>query len=301
MKQPVPVRLRCRPFLGAIALLAAISPFMPETAIASSPAMPSSNVSRTPTASAQLTAINTACPSGLARNVNSILSRSYIAQAGWGIEVESMRDGEMLYSHNANRFFIPASNTKLLTSSAALQTLGPQFRTGARSLTAWITEVNRWSNNDEADSLLRYIGGPQRVKQTLAPLGVNPNGYRQVDGSGLSRNNVATPDTFVHVLQMMDESPGWATFFNSLPVAGISGTLRNRLKSPMVRGKVRAKTGTLWGVRALSGYFPHPEYGALAFSILANQSSQPGSVIVRTIDEIVLGMARSRPCQPRVY
>ena len=297
MKFPVSCRLSSRPLMSAIALLATVTPFTTQ-AIASSPEISPSNVSKQQTVTAELTASNTACPSALPRTVNSVLSRSYIAQRGWGVHVESMTDGATLYTHNTNKYFIPASNIKLLTSAAALETLGPQYRTRSRTLTAWITEVNRWSNNGYADSLLRHIGGPPRVKRTLSQKGVNPNRYRQVDGSGLSRNNMATTDTFVKTLQMMDEAEGWATFYHSLPIAGISGTLRNRLKSPMVRGKVRAKTGTLWGVRALSGYLPHPTYGPLAFSILANQSSQPGSVLVRTIDELVLSMARSRPCQP---
>ena len=295
MKQPS-IWLKCRPVLSALALVSVLMPLMPR-AIASAPQV-STDSTAPQTVSADRVARNAACPSALPQIVNSVLSRSYVAQKGWGVQVESIQNGTTLYSHNANRFFIPASNIKLLTSAAALESLGPQYRTQSRSLTAWVTEVNRWSNNGYADSLLRHIGGPNRVRQTLAPMGVDPKRYRQVDGSGLSRNNLATPDTFVNTLKMMDESEGWAIFYHSLPIAGISGTLRNRLKAPMVRGKVRAKTGTLWGVRALSGYLPHSAYGPIAFSILANQSSQPGSVLVRTIDDLVVSMARSRPCQP---
>lgn len=296
MKQPIIDRLKCPPVLGAIALWATLIPFTPKTMAA--PPMIDRGASQQ-AVSAEPIANNGACFTELSRTLKSVLTRPYVAQQGWGVHVESMTNGRTLYSHNSNRSFIPASNVKLLTSSAALETLGPEYKTKYRTLTAWITEVNRWSNNNDADLLLRHIGGPQRVKQTLSQKGVDPKRYRQVDGSGLSRNNWATPDTFVNVLQVMDEAPGWATFYHSLPIGGISGTLRNRFKVSLVRGKVRAKTGTLWGVRALSGYLPRTGYGPLAFSILANQSSQPGHVLVRTIDDLVVNMARSRPCQSR--
>ncbi len=59
---------------------------------------------------------------------------------------------------------------------------------------------------------------------------------------------------------------------------------------------VHAKTGTLRGVRALSGYMDHPEYGVLVFSILVNQPNQPGSSLVRAIDEIVLRLNMINSC-----
>ncbi len=239
---------------------------------------------------------NQTCPHSLSRSIHSVLNRSYVAQRGWGVLVESLDQGAVLYSHNANRHFIPASNTKIFTTAAALQSLSPQHRIGSKSITSWVNTVNKLSHNRSADYLLRHIGGQQMVRKQLWNLGIDPSQYRQKDGSGLSRYNLASPATLVSTLRGMSRTPSWSTFFHSLPSAGESGTLRNRLKGPEVRGRVRAKTGTLRGVRALSGYLNHSEYGPLAFSILANQSSRPGSVLVKTIDEIVLKMALSRPC-----
>ena len=59
---------------------------------------------------------------------------------------------------------------------------------------------------------------------------------------------------------------------------------------------MRAKTGTLRGVRALSGYVESPTYGPLIFSILINQPGQSGSVMLRAIDQMVLQMAQVSPC-----
>lgn len=238
---------------------------------------------------------NTSCSTSLPQTVHSILNRSYVAQRGWGVLVTSLDQGTVLYSHNADRHFIPASNTKIFTTAAALQSFGPSYQVGSKPMSHWVNTINTYSHNSSADFLLRKIGGQQSVRNRLSgDLGIDPSQYLQKDGSGLSRYNLASPATLVNTLRGMSRTPHWSTFFYSLPSAGESGTLKNRLKP--LAGRVRAKTGTLRGVRALSGYLQHPDYGPLAFSILANQSSRSGSVLVKTIDEIVVNMARSRPC-----
>ena len=237
-----------------------------------------------------------ACVSSPASIIDAVLDRPRVAAGGWGIMVKPLRSETTLYSHNPNKFFIPASNIKLLTTAAALESLGPQHKIGSQSMVSWVNTVNRYSDNNYADSLLRRLGGPLAASKTLTKLGLNPKHYRQYDGSGLSRSNLTTPANLVKVLQAMSETSNWRTFYQSLPVSGVNGTLQYRLNSPLVKGQVRAKTGTLWGVRALSGYLQHPTYGPVVFSILANQSSQSGAVLVDTIDEIVWRLNRFRPC-----
>ena len=215
----------------------------------------------------------------------------------WGILVESLDHRTVIYSHNADKYFIPASNIKLLTTAAALQKLDPGTPIRSKSLRDWVRVTNLRSNNGYADTLLRYIGGSQAVKQALMPLGVNPNSYRMADGSGLSRQNTATPRALVETLRAMYSAPGREVFHASLPVAGVSGTLRNRLRRTPAQGMVYAKTGTLRGVRALSGYMNHPDYGTLVFSIMVNQPNQSGRTLVKGIDEIVLRLSMLIPCQ----
>lgn len=236
-----------------------------------------------------------ACNAFVAPAIEAIIKRY---GGSWGILVEKLDNGEVIYNYNADRGFIPASNMKILTTAAALQRLAPSTTiSGNKSLQEWVTITNLRSDNYYADTLLNRIGGGTIAKQTLAQLGVNPQGFHFADGSGLSRRNIATPRVLVDTLRVMYYNPQRDIFFSSLPTAGISGTLRNRMKQTPVEGLVHAKTGTLTGVRALSGYLDHHQYGTLVFSIIANHPNQSGTALVRAIDEIVLTLNNTASCQ----
>ncbi|MGK7877690.1 MAG: D-alanyl-D-alanine carboxypeptidase/D-alanyl-D-alanine-endopeptidase [Xenococcaceae cyanobacterium] len=228
--------------------------------------------------------------------IDAIIDRPSLKRGKWGILVQSLDDGRTLYSHHPDQYLIPASNVKILTTAAALQRLDSGASIRSKSLRQWVTVTNLRSNNYYADTLLRHIGGSQVAKRALTQLGVNPNHYRMADGSGLSRRNAATPRVLVETLRAMNSARGREVFLASLPVAGESGTLRNRFRQTRVQGMVQAKTGTLRGVRALSGYMNHPQYGTLVFSILVNQPGQSGSALVGAIDEIVLRVSMLTPC-----
>ncbi|XTZ11493.1 MAG: D-alanyl-D-alanine carboxypeptidase/D-alanyl-D-alanine endopeptidase [cyanobacterium endosymbiont of Rhopalodia inflata] len=215
----------------------------------------------------------------------------------WGILVEKLEEGTTLYSHNADKFFIPASNIKLFTTAAALQKLNPKSKIQSKSLQDWIKVTNVRSDNYYADILLSHIGGAAAAKSALTQMGVNPNSFHQADGSGLSRRNVATPRSLIMTLRAMYYAPDKDVFYSSLPIAGISGTLRNRMKGTPAQGKVYAKTGTLRGVRALSGYMNHPDFGEVVFSIIVNNPQVSGYSLVRAIDRIVLQLSIIQPCE----
>lgn len=235
------------------------------------------------------------CPA-LDQTVDPIIQHPTFTEAEWGILVASLDHNEWLYEHNADNYFIPASNIKLLTTAAALKDLRfPTFDL-LNALYDWVYETNQQSNNSYADALLRRLGGPDAVATTLTSLGINTDDYRQVDGSGLSRSNIAKPTVFIETLAAMTAVPEQDIFYNSLPVAGYSGTLKNRFKGTSAQGIVRAKTGTLRGVRALSGYMEHPTQGTLAFSILLNQPGQSGWTMVNAIDQVVLAIAETPYC-----
>ena len=224
------------------------------------------------------------------------MGRSQFATAAWGIEVYPLLEGRSLYIYNAQRLLIPASNIKLMTTAAAIQTIREQSPDGLWNFRDDLNLVNRNSNNARADEILRGIGGQSRVRLALAPLGVDPNTYIQADGSGLSRNNQAQPAAFVALLKGMYETDATGLFYESLPVGGVNGTLRNRFQGTAAQGKVRAKTGTLNGVRALSGYLETAQYGTVIFSIVINQPGQSGGVMLDAIDEMVLLMTQLEPC-----
>jgi serine-type D-Ala-D-Ala carboxypeptidase/endopeptidase (penicillin-binding protein 4) len=237
------------------------------------------------------------CPEELTTRVDGIVSQSKFSSARWGIMMQPLGESTSLYSHNAENFVIPASNVKLLTTSAALHISHDRSPQELLNLIPWIRLINLNSDNASADSLLRQIGGQQSVREALTSLGVNPSGYTQVDGSGLSRDNRAKPSAFVTLLQAMYVSNEGSQFYDSLPTAGIDGTLRNRFVNTPLVGRVHAKTGTLTGVRALSGYLENPYYGTIVFSIVVNQSGQSGDVLRQTIDQIVLEGGQVMPCQ----
>ena len=229
--------------------------------------------------------------------VDPIIRQPTFEDGNWGIIVASLDSGEWLYSHRSDDYFIPASNIKLLTTAAALNTL--QFST-SELLTAfydWIYVTNQDSNNRYADALLRRLGGAASVATALEPLGISTDSYRQVDGSGLSRQNIAKPTVFVETLAAMTAVPERDIFYYSLPVAGYSGTLKNRFHDTSAQGIVRAKTGTLRGVRALSGYMDHPTKGKLVFSIMVNQPGQSGWTMLNAIDQIVVAMSETERCE----
>ncbi|MGB0564340.1 MAG: D-alanyl-D-alanine carboxypeptidase [Spirulinaceae cyanobacterium] len=245
----------------------------------------------TPTA-----AVPPACAAQLGRNINAIIGQPTYRSGKWGVHVESLDTGEVIYSHNPNQYLIPASNIKLFTTAAALQLYDARSPIDSSTLGNWVQTINQRSHNGYADSLLRRIGGAGTARRALGQLGITD--YRQADGSGLSRQNLVTPRAVVKTLQVMNHAHGRDVFYRSLPLAGHSGTLSRRFRSTAAQGIVRAKTGTLRGVRALSGYLEHPRYGRLVFSILVNQPGQNGQTLINGIDRIVLQMATLNACYP---
>jgi D-alanyl-D-alanine carboxypeptidase/D-alanyl-D-alanine-endopeptidase (penicillin-binding protein 4) len=175
-----------------------------------------------------------------------------------------------------------------------------------------VRETNRESNNLYAEVLLRLLGkvtdkmpqqqedtdeiGLKELKTALTQLGVNPNSYILADGSGLSRHNLISPEALVQTLRFMANSPAASIYRQSLPIAGESGTLKNRLNSIPNRVILQAKTGTLSGVSALSGYIEVPDYEPLVFSIIVNQSDLSAASMRSATDEIVLLLNRLRRC-----
>ena len=138
--------------------------------------------------------------------------------------------------------------------------------------------------------------GLKELKTALTQLGVNPNSYILADGSGLSRHNLISPEALVQTLRFMANSPAASIYRQSLPIAGESGTLKNRLNSTPNRVILQAKTGTLSGVSALSGYIEVPDYEPLVFSIIVNQSDLSAASMRSATDEIVLLLNRLRRC-----
>ena len=236
------------------------------------------------------------CSNDLASWINPIVNAPTFRRGRWGIKVQSLSDGTVFYERNSNAFFIPASNMKLFVTAAALQRYGPDARPYQSRVSEWVKYINETSNNRSADALFRNMGYHSGVQRALQPLPVSSGGFRMRDGSGLSRGNAVQPNAVIQLLAAMSRAQGSDAFRRSLPIAGATGTLRRRFRGTAVAGRVLAKTGTLRGVRALSGYLEHPLYGTLLFSILVNQPGQSGSRMLSAIDSIVGRVMSMRPC-----
>jgi serine-type D-Ala-D-Ala carboxypeptidase/endopeptidase (penicillin-binding protein 4) len=138
--------------------------------------------------------------------------------------------------------------------------------------------MNRDSDNFMAELLLKQLGvvnrsqgttgrGAAIVRTTLAAAGVPLAGVRIVDGSGLSPYDRVTADALVGILRAAwEDTEVRRAFIASLPVAGVTGTLSDRLRAPPLRGAVVAKTGTTSLASTLAGYVRK----RFAFAVLNN-------------------------------
>ena len=154
----------------------------------------------------------------------------------------------------------------------------------------------KWSRNIYAETVLLSMAEPgapasgtrglRNVATTLQRWGVTPESYLPRDGSGLSRYDYVSADTLTQVLRhVLSDEKHSAPFQSCLPVAGVSGTLAGRMKGTPAEGRVRAKTGTLSNVRALSGYLTTLDGDTVVFSIMANNFR----VSAGTIDDLMDG------------
>ena len=169
-----------------------------------------------------------------------------------------------------------------------------------------LVETNQQSNNLYAEALLRTLGvsnsgdstelGVKKLVETLTALGVNPQSYNLIDGSGLSRQNLVSPEAIVQTLKGMAQTPESSIYRASLSTAGVNGTLRRRFLNTVGVGNLQAKTSTLTGVSALSGYLDIPGFQPVVFSLMVNQSEQSSTIQRQAIDEIILLLTRLRDC-----
>jgi D-alanyl-D-alanine carboxypeptidase/D-alanyl-D-alanine-endopeptidase (penicillin-binding protein 4) len=158
--------------------------------------------------------------------------------------------------------------------------------------------TNRASDNFFAEMLVKDLGasfggagttkaGLKVVRSQLSAFGIHP---RMVDGSGLSRANRATARQIVRLLERMRSQEIAPSWLESLAVAGRSGTLRKRMRRTAAAGVCQAKTGTLIGVSALSGYCTTRGGATLAFSFLENGISTVAAK--RIEDKMVAAVAK---------
>ena len=144
------------------------------------------------------------------------------------------------------------------------------------------------SGSGSADSA-RAVGA-----RTLAGFGVGADEIAYRDGSGLSRHDYLTPRAVVKVLDAMRLSPWFDLYRDALPLAGVDGTIANRMKGTPAAGNAHAKTGTVDKARSLSGYVTTADGHLVLFSMLCNNYTVPNREIERVQDLLVVTIAASR-------
>ncbi|MFL5483133.1 MAG: D-alanyl-D-alanine carboxypeptidase/D-alanyl-D-alanine-endopeptidase [Gemmatimonadaceae bacterium] len=161
------------------------------------------------------------------------------------------------------------------------------------------------SQNQIAEILLKTIGlerggmgtadsARKIVGQQLLAWGVNPDEFVIRDGSGLSRHDLVAPETLVRVLDRIQQDTAFAVFYNALPIAGVDGTLQDRMKGTPAEGNAHAKTGSISNARTLSGYVTTADGERLIFSIMASNWTGPTSAVTSVADQIVAALAAYR-------
>ncbi|WP_139488634.1 D-alanyl-D-alanine carboxypeptidase/D-alanyl-D-alanine endopeptidase [Brevibacillus dissolubilis] len=192
----------------------------------------------------------------------------------------------------------PKSTVKLGTAKAnaiKLTTLESE------PLSDIVTYLNKKSDNFYAEMLLKKLGaapgkpgsadaGAAAVQTWLQSLGVSTS-FDMIDGSGLTRYNLISPRHINSVLEVMTKQSNFETYYSSLPIAGVDGTLSSRMKDTAAAGNVHAKTGTLTGVSSLSGYVTTKDGEKLVFSIMMNGYTDKAANLTAVQNQLAVALA----------
>jgi D-alanyl-D-alanine carboxypeptidase/D-alanyl-D-alanine-endopeptidase (penicillin-binding protein 4) len=158
------------------------------------------------------------------------------------------------------------------------------------------------SQNQIAEILFKTLGlertgvgtadsGRAVIERQLTDWGIAPTSFAVRDGSGLSRHDYIAPDAIVRVLDVMRKNPSFAVYRDALPLAGVDGTIANRMRGTAAAGNVHAKTGFVDKARSLSGYVTTANGRVLIFSLLCNNWTTTSREVDQVADAIAVRLA----------
>jgi D-alanyl-D-alanine carboxypeptidase/D-alanyl-D-alanine-endopeptidase (penicillin-binding protein 4) len=184
-------------------------------------------------------------------------------------------------------------------SAAQLDTL---FVMKSPPLREILPALEKPSQNQIAEILFKTLGlertgvgtadsGRAVIERQLGEWGIAPTSFAVRDGSGLSRHDYIAPDAVVRVLDVMRKSPNFAVFRDALPLAGVDGTIANRMRGTAAAGNVHAKTGFVDKARSLSGYVTTANGRVLIFSLLCNNWTTTSREVDQVADAIAVRLA----------
>ncbi|WP_460954803.1 D-alanyl-D-alanine carboxypeptidase/D-alanyl-D-alanine endopeptidase [Spirosoma litoris] len=170
-------------------------------------------------------------------------------------------------------------------------------------LTDLVQQTNFQSINLYAEAFLRTaaLALNKNVKSTSSSLeavttfwkskGVNLDGFRIRDGSGLSTVGALTADNMTGILSVMGREKSFPQFYETIPIVGQTGTVRSLARGTIAAGNIRAKSGSIEGVRAYAGYFTAADGEQMSFCILVNKFT-PGQsrTITNELEKIFVGL-----------
>ena len=184
----------------------------------------------------------------------------------------------------------PVNETRIVLAEHLSVSLGESVRV-----------VNKISQNLHTEMLLRTAArqkGPWTTPDELAGFpsnfyaaaGIPPGDVVQTDGSGLSRHDLVTPRAVVALLLYAEKQPWFGDYFSSLPVAGVDGTLEDRMKNSIATGRLHAKTGSVEHVRTRAGYAELPSGRRLVFSFMSNNMGSKSHEASDALDALSIAM-----------
>jgi serine-type D-Ala-D-Ala carboxypeptidase/endopeptidase (penicillin-binding protein 4) len=165
--------------------------------------------------------------------------------------------------------------------------------------------INKVSQNLHAELMLRLLGkekgtsgsiagGLEVLRGFLVNASIKPDQFAFYDGSGLSREDLVTPEAVVSLLRYCHQQPWGRLYEDTLPVSGVDGSLSERFHNTPAAGVVRAKTGSLLHVYSLAGYATTQSGQRIAFSVMTNNTNLPAKKALDTIDRIVERMVEDK-------
>ena len=128
------------------------------------------------------------------------------------------------------------------------------------------------------------------LKQIWLTKGVKLDGLIMKDGSGLSPSNGITPDNMTDVLKVMFLEKSFNAFYESIPMVGVSGTVAGLAKKSRAVGNVRAKSGSIDGVRAYAGYFTARNGEMMCFSMMLNKYNSDYGSATKELEKLIILM-----------
>ena len=217
------------------------------------------------------------------------------ASLGYLVVDVTTKDPVVVADYNAKQLMIPASTLKIFVTAAALEYFG-------KPVIPEVTITNQMSVNWRSSKLLRKIGGKvyhtatteagaRAILDFWTTKGVDTEGMNFYDGNGLSRNNAISPKQLVDALYAMRTSPYFEVFYQSLPLAGLTGTLHRAMKGSAAEGRVHAKTGTIGKVKSFAGYVATVTGHKLIFSLIVNNFDCRVKLMKKKLEAVMISMA----------